>query len=51
MDGKAPTLRQIAKFFSFTSLTTVRTHLDLLQKKGALTRGRYCHRGIRLATA
>ncbi len=45
-NGYAPSIREITEAFRFRSPTTVRSHLALLEKKGALTRAKGIARGL-----
>lgn len=49
--GKAPSLRDIMRRFSFRSTGCVRGHLLRLEKKSAIRRELYTHRGIKVLGA
>lgn len=46
--GHAPSYREIAKHFGFSSLGTVWRHIQMLKKKGALHHSRYVARDLSL---
>jgi len=49
-NGYAPTLRQVADVVGVNSLATVHEHLDSLEEKGFITRGKYGTRSISISS-
>lgn len=47
-NGYAPTLRQVADVVGVSSLATIHEHLDSLEEKGFITRGKYGTRAIQI---
>jgi SOS-response transcriptional repressor LexA len=50
-DGRSPTYREIQAHFGFRCISSVESHLLLIEKKCAIRRERYEHRGIRILGA
>jgi len=47
-NGQAPTLGEIAGALGLRSLRSVTQHIEALERKGLIRRGRYAKRGVRL---
>lgn len=47
--GRPPSLREIARHFGFTAVSSVESHIQALVKKGFLEKDRGAHHGLRLS--